>query len=76
MGMGMDMDMDMDMGMGMGMGTGMDMGMDMDMDMGTWSQTNGVNTNGATAEVINFAGLEKGTPWHVWENNVNGSTKF
>ena len=31
-------------------------------------RTNGVNTNGAAAKVINFDRLgEKGTPWHFWE---------
>ena len=32
-------------------------------------RTNGVNTNGAAARVINFDRLkEKGTPWHFWED--------
>ena len=34
-----------------------------------WLRTNGVNTNGAAAEVIFFDRLgAKGTPWHFWED--------
>ena len=36
-----------------------------------WLLTNGVSTNGAAAKVTNSAGLEKGTPWYVWESEVN-----
>ena len=35
----------------------------------TWLRTNGVNTNGAAAKVMNFKRLGKtGTPWHFWIN--------
>ena len=35
----------------------------------SWLQTNGVNTNGAAAKVLNFDSLvQKGTPWHFWED--------
>ena len=35
----------------------------------SWSRTNGVNTNGAAAKVMNFdRSGKKGTPWHFWED--------
>ena len=34
-------------------------------------RTNGVNTNGAAAKVMNFNGLgEKSEPWHFWEDKA------
>ena len=33
-----------------------------------WLRTNGVDTNGAAAKVMNFDRLEEGTPWHFWED--------
>ena len=34
-----------------------------------WLRTNGVNTNGTAAKVMNFDRLgKKGTPWHFWED--------
>ena len=32
-----------------------------------WLRTNGVNTNGAAAKVMNLPDWGKGTPWHFWE---------
>ena len=42
-----------------------------------WLRTDGVNTNGAAAKVINQCcrSGKKGMPWHFWENKVHGSTK-
>ena len=40
--------------------------------------TNGVNTNGAAAKVMNFDGLgEKGTPWHFgkYKSRLTGDPK-
>ena len=43
-----------------------------------WLRTNRVSTNGAAAKVMNFAGLEKGTPLHpgdIFNRSTNKSVK-